>query len=98
MLAAIIILISGKKDGRGGIEALDIKISPSPKIKGLKLISSLSRLPIRENELWLEAPLIKNIPIEAQPWAKDIIITLRKMIFLKDIKPSIIKVMCVTLL
>jgi hypothetical protein len=43
-------------------------------------------------------PALRNIPLEAQPWAKETMTTINKLLFKEETSPTIIKVMCVILL
>jgi len=63
-----------------------------------KLVSVLTKFPNREEVEFLRFPAIANIAMAAQPWARDTITTLIKVILELVIRPTIIKVMCVTLL
>lgn len=47
---------------------------------------------------WLKDPAIRNIPLEAHPWAKDNSRTLPKADLREQDKPIIMKVICDTLL
>lgn len=58
---------SGKKEGKGGREALESKSNPRSIISLLILDSIDSRTPIRDLEALLNIPALANIPIDAQP-------------------------------
>ena len=89
---------SGKKDGKGGIEALSTKSAPS-KIDLQAIFASPPRSAIKRLPLeLLKAPALANSPQAAQPCAKERrpIIRLNSTVSLKI--PTVIRVMCVTLL
>lgn len=91
-------LNSGKKEGMGGIEALDTNKSPVKRRAQCRALSLMLNAPKRECMGCLKAPPEKNIPIEAHPWASDIKTVLKKTSLLLDNSPKSIKVMWVTLL
>lgn len=89
---------SGKKEGKGGREALESKSIPNIIISPLILDSIEIKTPIRDLKEFLNIPALANKPIDAQPWAKDNIITTKNNSLLLEITPIIMKVMCLTLL
>jgi len=58
---------SGKKDGKGGKEALDNNKTPNNIISPLILDSVDIKTPMREPDTFPSIPALANIPIEAQP-------------------------------
>jgi len=89
---------SGKKEGKGGREALERRSTPSININPLILDSIDIRTPTREPEVFLSIPALANIPMDAQPWAKESITTTRNKNLLLEMIASIMKVICLTLL
>lgn len=67
-------------------------------INQYSLVSPPNKVPIREKVEFLKIPDTKNIAIAAHPWANEIITILTKVILDKEVSPTIINVMCVTLL
>jgi len=97
-LLALKIINSGKKEGSGGIDAFTIRRTPANSIAHLSLLSEPSKWPKREVLACLNNPALANNPIEAQAWARDIMITLMRVNFTQAVNPIAIKVMCATLL
>jgi hypothetical protein len=89
---------SGKKEGKGGREALESKSIPSNIINTLILDSIDINTPIRDLEEFLNIPALANMPIDAQPWARESIKTTRNNSLLLEIIAIIINVICLTLL
>jgi hypothetical protein len=89
---------SGKKEGKGGREALESRSIPNNIINPLILDSIDINTPIRDLEEFLNMPALANIPIDAQPWARESISTTRNNSLLLEIIAIIINVMCLTLL
>jgi len=75
-----------------------IKSNPSIIITQKRVVSDPTKVPKREDVECLIIPAIRNIPIAAQPWASETITTLTKVSLVIEISPTIINVMCVTLL
>jgi hypothetical protein len=89
---------SGKKEGNGGREALESRRTPNNIINPLILDSIDINTPIRDLEEFLNIPALANIPIDAQPWARESIKTTRNNNLLLEIIAIIINVICLTLL
>lgn len=89
---------SGKKEGKGGREALESKSIPNNIINPLILDSIDINTPIRDLEELLNIPALANIPIDAQPWARESIKTARNNSLLLEIIAIIINVIWLTLL
>jgi len=89
---------SGKKEGKGGSEALERRRTPNNIINLLILESIDISTPNREPEGFPNIPALANIPMEAQPWANDNITTTMKTNLFSEIMANIINVMCLTLL
>lgn len=89
---------SGKKEGKGGREALESKSIPNNIISILILDSIDISTPIRDLEELLNMPALANIPIDAQPWARESIKTTKNTNLLLEITAIIINVICLTLL
>lgn len=89
---------SGKKEGKGGREALESKSIPNNIINPLILDSIDINTPIRDLEEFLNIPALANIPIDAQPWARESIKTARNNSLLLEIIAIIINVIWLTLL
>lgn len=89
---------SGKKEGKGGREALESRSIPNSIINPLILDSIDSNTPIRDLEEFLNIPALANMPIEAQPWARESIKTTKNNSLLLEIMAIIINVICLTLL
>lgn len=89
---------SGKKEGKGGREALESRSIPN-NIINLPILDSIDiSTPIRDPEEFLSIPALANMPIDAQPWAKESIKTTRNNSLLLEIIAIIMNVMCLTLL
>jgi hypothetical protein len=58
---------SGKKEGKGGKDALERSNTPNNIISLLIFDSIDMRTPRREPEAFLNIPALANIPIDAQP-------------------------------
>lgn len=89
---------SGKKEGMGGIEALETNKTPNKILNQDRPNSALKIYSIREAVACLNVPAIKNIPLAAHPWANDKSTVLNNATLLPILSPTIMKVMCVTLL
>jgi hypothetical protein len=89
---------SGKKEGKGGREALESRSIPNNIINPLILDSIDINTPIRDPEEFLSMPALANIPIDAQPWARESINTTINNSLLLEIIAIIINVICLTLL
>lgn len=89
---------SGKKEGKGGREALESRSIPNNIINPPILDSIDISTPIRDPEELLSIPALANIPIDAQPWAKESIKTTKNNSLLLEIIAIIMNVMCLTLL
>jgi len=89
---------SGKKEGKGGREALESKSIPNNIIRPLILDSIDIKTPIRDLEEFLNMPALANIPIDAQPWARESINTTKNNSLLLETIAIIINVICLTLL
>lgn len=89
---------SGKKEGKGGREALESRSIPN-NIINLPILDSIDiSTPIRDPKEFLSIPALANMPIDAQPWAKESIKTTRNNSLLLEIIAIIMNVMCLTLL
>lgn len=89
---------SGKKEGKGGREALESRSIPNSIINLLILDSIDINTPIRDPEEFLNIPALANIPMDAQPWARESIKTTKNKSLLLEIIAIIINVICLTLL
>jgi len=77
---------------------LEINTNPITITHQNKLVSEPDRKPIRELVEFLRVPTLEKRAIAAQPWDKEIKITLPKSNLLLVTNPTTIKVICVTLL
>jgi hypothetical protein len=89
---------SGKKEGKGGREALESRSTPNIIINPAILDSIDINTPIRDLKELLNMPALANMPIDAQPWAKESIKTARNNNLLLEIIAIIMNVICLTLL
>lgn len=89
---------SGKKEGKGGREALESRSIPNSIINLLILDSIDINTPIRDPEEFLNIPALANIPMDAQPWARESIKTTKNNSLLLETIAIIINVICLTLL
>jgi len=89
---------SGKKEGKGGKDALERSSTPNNIINLLIFDSIDIRTPSRELVRLLDIPALANIPMDAQPWASDNITTTIKSSLFSEMMANIINVICLTLL
>jgi hypothetical protein len=89
----MIIKTSGKKEGIGGIPALETRINPTIITTQNKDDSNPTKVPRREDVEWLKVPALLNIPIAAHPCDKETI-TIHIMVnLILERIPTNIKVM-----
>lgn len=80
------------------MEALVINATPISRTNQLRLLWDFIWNTSRDKFLALILPMLANIDMEAQPWAKDKRMVLKNRVFLFRIRATSKKVMCVTLL